>query len=292
MKRIVKITGWTLLSLILLFVGYAIYVYQTDYFIKAIIENDESELFYRPSKEMQAMEGLDYIEHRLEVADSISIYSYTFKARTTPKANIFLIRGNSGNITYYANSIQPLIANRFNIYSLDWRGYGKSNGIPNYKGVLKDTQVAFADFLAKTEGDSLQTIVYGMSLGGQIATKITKDNQEKVDALVLDGTLASAHSFVADNLRGFLESKLLKDASEFNQDYISVRDIADIRDVPKLIIHSKIDRAVPIERGKNVFEAAQEPKTFWETNTAHIKTLEELTEETIAKIDELLLKSR
>lgn len=288
MKKLLKIIGWTLLTLSILFVGYAIYVYQTDYFIKAIIDNDESALYYRPSKEMKSMEDLVYTEDRLKVEDSITIYTYEFKPTTPAKANIFLIRGNSGNITTYGNSIKPLADNGFHVYAVDWRGYGKSTGVPNYRGVLKDTQVAFSNFLVKTATDSLKTIVYGMSLGGQIATKITKDNQDQVDALILDGTLESAHSFLLDNVSGFILPKLVKDPSAFNQDYVAVTDIADIYGIPKLIIHSKSDRAVPFERGKNVFAAANEPKIFWETDTKHIATLEDLNEEAMEKIHELI----
>ena len=150
MRKVLKITGWTLLTLFILFIGYAIYTYQTNTFIKALVNNDESALFYRPSKEKQSMEGLSYTEHRLEVEDSVAIYSYKFKPSGTPKANIFLIRGNNGNISSYGNSIKPLVDNGFNVYSLDWRGYGKSTGVPSCKGILKDTQVAFDDFLEKT----------------------------------------------------------------------------------------------------------------------------------------------
>ncbi|MDB4206468.1 hypothetical protein N9773_00690 [Flavobacteriaceae bacterium] len=70
------------------------------------------------------------------------------------------------------------------------------------------------------------------------------------------------------------------------QNYVGVRDIADIDNTPKLIIHSRIDRDVPFIRGKNVFNAAKESKEFWETKTDHIMTLIDLTDEAIIKIME------
>lgn len=288
MKKILKIIALTFLALLIIVATYGIFLYQSDPFIKALVNNDESKLFYRPATEMQPMNDLDYSENILKVEDSINIYTYFFNPITESKANIFLIRGNSGNTSTYQDLIKPLVNNGFRVYATDWRGFGKSNGVPSYKGIMKDTETAFIDFLKQTENDSIKTIVYGMSLGGQLAIKLAKDNQTKVDALVLDGTLESAHSFIIDNFQEFYLQMFIKNSEKYNQDYVAIRDIADIGNVPKLIIHSKKDRAVPFERGKNIFDAAKEPKIFWETNTEHIKTLKDLPDETIERLNEII----
>ncbi|VAX34802.1 hypothetical protein MNBD_UNCLBAC01-1070 [hydrothermal vent metagenome] len=233
------------------------------------------------------MDELDYVEYILAVEDSINIYAYHFKPKGENKANIFMIHGAGGNVSSYRSLIKPLTENGFGVYALDWRGYGKSTGIPNYKGVMKDTEIAFQDFLDKTVKDSLKTVVYGMSLGGPMAIKITKDNQNRVSALILDGTVESAQSLAVDYAPvEYLKEKAKNSPEKFNQDYVGVRDIADIDNIPKLIIHSRLDKDIPFKRGKNVFDAAKEPKEFWETETEHIMTLRDLTEEAINKIFE------
>ncbi|MCX2745502.1 alpha/beta fold hydrolase [Mangrovivirga sp. M17] len=200
-----------------------------------------------------------------------------------------MIHGSGGNVSFYQPMIKTLVDNGFEVYALDWRGYGKSTGKPGYKGIMKDTQVAFTDFLNKAKGDSVQSIVYGMSLGGQLAVKITADNESQVDLLVLDGTVESAQSLAIDYAPAeFLKAKAKDTPEDFNQDYIAVRDIALIKNTPKLIIHSKSDKEIPFKRGKNVFEAAKEPKQFWETDTDHIMTLTDLPDETIERINALL----
>lgn len=287
MKKILKIIGWTFLILLLVGIGIGTYFYQTDPMIKAIVNNDESKLYYFPSKEMANMDELDYDESTLTVEDSIKIYTYQFRPKGENKANIFLIHGAGGNVSSYRNLIKPLTDNGFAVYALDWRGYGKSTGVPNYKGVMKDTEIAFQDFIKKTTKDSLKTIVYGMSLGGPMAIKITKDNQNQVNLLVLDGTVESAQSLAIDYAPvDYLKEKAKNSPEKFNQDYVGVRDIAEIKNIPKLIIHSRIDRDVPFIRGKNIFNSAKEPKEFWETKTDHIMTLRDLTDETIKKISE------
>jgi len=285
MRKTLRIIGWTILVLIIFGVGSGIYFYHTEPMLKAIINNDESKLYYFPIKEMENMEELNYSENILIVDDTLKIYTYEFKPRKNKMANIFLVHGAGGNVSTYKNLIKPLVANGFGVYALDWRGYGKSTGTPNYKGVMKDTEVAFKDFMDKTTIDSLKIIVYGMSLGGPMAIKITKDNQNQIDALILDGTVESAQSLAIDYAPiEFLKEKAKKSPEKFNQDYVGVRDIAQIKNIPKLIIHSRKDRDVPFNRGKNVFDSAKEPKEFWETETEHIMTLRDLTEEAITKI--------
>ncbi|PIB27870.1 alpha/beta hydrolase [Maribacter sp. 4G9] len=287
MKKIIKIIGWAFLILLLGVITIGTYFYQTDPMIKAIVNNDESKLYYFPTKEMDDMDELDYLESSLKVEDSIKIYTYQFKPIGEKRANIFLIHGAGGNVSTYRNLIKPLTDNGFGVYALDWRGYGKSTGVPNYKGVMKDTEIAFKDFSTKIARDSLKTIVYGMSLGGPMAIKITKDNQNKVNLLVLDGTVESAQSLAIDYAPvEYLKEKSKKSPEKFNQDYVGVRDIAEINNIPKLIIHSRMDRDVPFKRGQNVFNSAKEPKEFWETETDHIMTLRDLSDETVKKISE------
>ncbi|WP_299325997.1 alpha/beta fold hydrolase [uncultured Maribacter sp.] len=288
MKKPIKIIIRTLLVLLIIVISYGLFTYLSDPYIKALVQNNESKLFYRPSVEIEPFNDLNFSEQILTVEDSINIHTYLFHPSTKAKANIFLVRGNSGNTSQGKELIKPLVDNGFKVYSTDWRGYGKSNGVPNYKGLMKDTEIAFADFLNRTKNDSIKTIVYGMSLGGQLAVKLTKENQTKVDALVLDGSLESAHSFITDNFRAFYLKSFTNNAEDYNQDYIAIRDIAEIENIPKLIIQSAKDRAVPFERGQNIFNAAKEPKLFWETNTDHIRTIPELTEELNFKLIELI----
>lgn len=290
MKKALKIGGIIILMLVVFSVGTGFYFYQTDPMIKAMVKNDESKLYYFPVKEMEEMNDLKYSEKVLSVEDSLDIYTYYFEPTTkVSKGNIFFIHGAGGNVSKYKVLIKPLVENGYGVYAVDWRGYGNSTGKPSYKGVLKDTEVAFADFKNKTESDSLKTIVYGTSLGGQLAVKITADNQHEIDALVLDGSIQSAQQMAIDYAPvDFLKEKARNNPENFNQDYVAIRDIKEISNTPKLIIHSQSDRDVSFIQGENLYNAAMEPKEFWITDTRHIMTLKEHPDEAIQKIDELI----
>lgn len=290
MKKTLKVVGVIILILVLFSVITGVYFYQTDPMVKAMVDNDESKLYYFPVKEMEEMNDLKYSEKVLSVEDSLDIYTYYFEPTTkASKGNIFFIHGAGGNVSKYKVLIKPLVENGYGVYAVDWRGYGNSTGKPSYKGVLKDTEVAFADFKNKTESDSLKTIVYGTSLGGQLAVKITADNQHEIDALVLDGSIQSAQQMAIDYAPvDFLKEKARNNPENFNQDYVAIRDIKEISNTPKLIIHSQSDRDVSFIQGENLYNAAMEPKEFWITDTKHIMTLKEHPDEAIQKIDELI----
>lgn len=289
MKKILKFTGWIVLTITLLIIGFGIYKYQTDEILRAMINHDESKLSYGPLKEIVSLENFDVEEYELKVNDSIKIYTYLFKPSIECKGTIFYIHGSGGNAAYWSQLYKPLIDEGYAVYAADWRGYGKAAGSPNYRGVLEDTETAFKDFLSKTKNDSLKTIVYGMSLGGQLAIKITKDNPDKVDALVLDGAFESAQQIAIDYAPfEFLKNRARNHPESFNQLYVGSRDIKDIKNVPKLIIHSINDEGVPLSHGKNLFNNANQPKEFWETKTPHIMTLRDMPDEAIEKINNLI----
>ena len=249
----------------------------------------ESKMFYQPRREFDGMDDFLFDEKTITVEKNVEIYTYFFSCASRPKANIFLVHGNGGNVYTYKNMIRTLLAGGYNVYAVDWRGYGKSGGKPDYKGVLKDTEAAFDDFMSSSRHDSLKIVVYGMSLGGQIATKLVRERQGDVDALVLDGCLSSAQNLALDFMpAGFIRNSMRKNVKSFNQDYIAETDIQKITNIPKLIIQSVTDKTVSFYHAERLYENAREPKFLWKTATRHIRTLEELPDETICKIDQLL----
>lgn len=287
--KILKIIGLILLLGLVGIIGSGVYFYKTNPIFEGIVKNDESKLFYFPSKEMLPFKDLQHFEKVLKVNDSINIYTYVFKPKQQTNSKIFFIHGGGGNVSTYQDMIKPLVENGFEVYAFDWRGFGKSYGIPNYRGVLEDTEVAFNDFLNSETNENFKIVVYGMSLGGQLAVKITKENQSKVNLLVLDCSIESAQTLAMDySPISFLKEKAKNSPKDFNQDYVAVQDIKYIKNVPKIIIQGKNDKIVPVNRGKNLYNSAKMPKIYWETNTEHIMTLIDLPKETTERIKKQL----
>ncbi|BDD06012.1 alpha/beta hydrolase [Aureibacter tunicatorum] len=296
MTKAIKITFITIISIISISLISGAIVYFTNPNIQAItdriiaaIKNDESKLYYFPVKNLDDMSSITYEETVLQIDDKINIYTYKFPSNSlNKKADIFLIHGAGGNISKYLNQIKVLTNAGYEVHTLDWRSFGKSTGIPDYKNVLSDTKKAFELYLNKNDNDSSKTILYGMSLGGQVAIKLASDYKSYIDGLVLDGCVESAQACAIDMApAGFLKEKAQTNPDNFNQDYVAIRDIAMIKNTPKLIIHSENDKYVPFHRAEKLFASAQHPKLFWKSNSGHIQSLFQQPEESINRINQL-----
>jgi len=258
--------------------------------IQAIVKNDESKLFYFPVKEVDGMSEFNYEEIPLKVEDTVTVYAYFFKPDTDSiKASIFFIHGSGGNVGRYAKMIKPLLAGGFQVYALDWRGFGKSNGKPLHANVLKDTKVAFMDMEKREDVQTTPIVVLGQSLGGQVAVRLTMEFENRIDALVLDGSIASFPTLAADFAPiEYLRRRAENNPEDFNQPYIALEDIQEIEATPKLIIQSSEDRTVLPIRGKLLYENAKEPKAYWQTEGEHIFTLINYPVETVQRIEDLI----
>ncbi|MFD7100376.1 alpha/beta fold hydrolase [Streptomyces xanthophaeus] len=100
-------------------------------------------------------------------------------------APVLLVHGHPFNRTMWAPQTAALVASGYRVIAPDLRGYGES---PVRPGVLP--LAAFADDLAALLGrlDIEQTVVAGVSMGGQIAMEMRLRHPGLVRALVLSDT--------------------------------------------------------------------------------------------------------
>jgi len=75
---------------------------------------------------------------------------------------------------------------------LSYRGYGKSEGSPNEKGLKLDAEAAL-NYLyeQRPEIDPKRIIVFGRSLGGGVAIDLCSKHQSKIQALIVENTFTS-----------------------------------------------------------------------------------------------------
>jgi len=66
--------------------------------------------------------------------------------------------------------------------------------------------------------------------------------------------------------------------------YSAKEDVKEIKNLPKLFIHSKEDAEVPFNQGETVYNNACEPKQFWIYEGKHLQSASKYTQEFIQKI--------
>jgi fermentation-respiration switch protein FrsA (DUF1100 family) len=141
---------------------------------------------------------------------------------------------------------------------IDYRGYGKSEGLPFEQGLYLDGQAALS--WLKEEGvKEKEIVIFGKSLGGGVACEIAQGLELR--ALILESTFTSLKKVAA---RLF---PLFPPGISLGEDYQSLDKIPKVT-CPVLIIHGDRDELIPYEEGKALYEAAPLPKAFYPVNGA------------------------
>ena len=100
-----------------------------------------------------------------------------------PKGVVFFLHGNAGSLaSWFVNAWFYRQVN-FDLFMLDYRGYGKSTGrIQSEAQLRRDVMAAWLQIAPRYRG--LRTVVYGRSLGTALATGLAAQIQPDLTILV------------------------------------------------------------------------------------------------------------
>lgn len=238
-------------------------------------------LFFYPQKQMYdnpVARQFSPEDIYFKTSDGLTLHGWFFQAANLEaRATILVLHGNAENLSTHVNSVLWLIKEGFNLFIFDYRGYGKSQGSPSIKGVHLDAESALKALLSVPRVDKERIIVLGQSIGGAIAvyTVAHTPYKDRIAALVIDSAFSSYRLIAREKLAQFFItwpfqyplSYLASDA------YSPIRWIREVSCVPVLIIHGDKDPVVPMHHGQMLYEAAQDPKEFWETTVpGHVRS--------------------
>ncbi len=208
--------------------------------------------FPYPAGEWQPS-GLQFEDAWFQAADGTKLHGW-YLPRPEAVAAVLFCHGNAGNITHRAHVLEALTRQvGVSVLIFDYRGYGRSEGRPSEQGVLADARAA-RDWLAKRENLSPNEIVLmGESIGGAIATIVAGADGAK--ALILESTFnnlpdVAAYHYPWLPVRWLMRSRF--DAAAAIKHYHG----------PVMQVHGDADTIVPLQFGRRLFEAANEPKRF------------------------------
>jgi fermentation-respiration switch protein FrsA (DUF1100 family) len=152
----------------------------------------------------------------------------------------------------------------YNYFIFDYPGYGVSEGDPSPYANLMASHAAVE--WIHDHKDPKPLIIYGQSLGGNIAHRTVLDLKDKIPfkALILDGTFLSYRSIAwrkASDIWFLWPFQPL--AWLLMSDTYAPKDLASRAPVPLLVIHGQMDNVVPPVCGEEVYEQSPEPKEIW-----------------------------
>lgn len=246
------------------------------------------ERFYFPNKTLEPMDNLKFEEFSLKT-DTVMLTGIALKPEKKPKATVLFFHGAGGNVSKYTFMAKPLVESGYQVFLIDFRGYGKSTGKPTHVNIAQDGQLFLDYALKRKDVAGTKIILYGASIGSQVAVKLAKENPGKVHGLVLDGAMSSFTDIAAAYAPEAQREMILK---SLPSPYMAKEDIKATSKLPKLFIHSKEDRDVPYALGETVYQNAPEPKALYVYSGKHLEALKTNPAEVISKIDGLLLKKK
>lgn len=248
----------------------ALFLMRYLFFMSLFLSTACSEVFFYPQQEhlMTPQDiGLDYENVYLQAADGTKLHAWFLPATKLPRGTVLFLHGNAENISTHIGSVHWLPAAGYNVFLLDYRGYGQSGGRARLPNLFLDVDAALEHLVAHAEKYSPPLILLGQSIGGALAisTLAHSPHKNKVQTLVIESAFSSYRQIAREKLRAFWPTYLFSyPLSFFISNYRSpVREIHKLGGIPLLIIHGDADQTVPVHHSQQLFEAALEPKELW-----------------------------
>ena len=173
------------------------------------------------------------------------------KAKKSSRA-VLLCHGNAGNITTRLPKALAIASCGVAVFLFDYRGYGKSeDGDISEKAVYEDATSAYK-WLIQSAYREEDIILYGISLGGGAACYLAEEFNPA--ALSLESTFTSIPD-MCKVVYPWIPKFLV--GTQFN----NLERVRKLK-LPIKIIHGTADELIPIKMGRDLYEAASEPKWF------------------------------
>ncbi|HEX9160454.1 MAG TPA: alpha/beta hydrolase [Thermoanaerobaculia bacterium] len=194
-------------------------------------------------------------EQWITTRDGVRLNAWLFRSRDANAPLLVYFHGNGGNIGERGPIAANLAARGISVLLFDWRGYGKSDGIPAENALFIDAIAAYDHARKLTSDISL----YGESLGGPYAAYVAKERGAQ--SVVIENSFPSlaelGNALYAPIPLGWTAPLALTTARWLNA-----------AGAPVLVMHGKPDQVIPFKLGMSLYQQLRVPKELLVSETA------------------------
>lgn len=212
----------------------------------------QGQLIFHPGKDIHPPQayGLEGFDERFIEAGGERLQLWYRPARPGLPLVVYF-HGNASHLGNRAPKLAALAAKGFGVLGLSYRGYGKSTGEPSEQGLFADARATLAYAAAELHAPAEKLVLFGESLGSGVAVAMAAEHNVAAVALEAPYTSVAAR---AGELYPYVPVELL-----LKHKFDSLSRITQMK-APLLIFHGEKDATIPVEHGKALLAAANEPK--------------------------------
>lgn len=245
----------------------------------AMILSACSGYFFYPQKQLVRVPSdvnLHYQDVIVQARDGVDIHGWLLQAEA-PKGIVFFLHGNAENISTHIGSVYWLPEQGYDVLLMDYRGYGQSQGSPNFPQVFWDVDAMYRWLQDYAESKQLPVYILGQSLGASISSVYFSQlpkGQIIFQGVVLDAVFSGHRDITKDALRASVITWPFQFiAPHFvPKEFDPKSHVQHFSPTPVLFFHSPDDAVIPYHHGQVVYQNALNPKYWADTKGPHIAT--------------------
>ena len=215
----------------------------------------ERMFLFRPGRDIYQTPGevgLSYRELFIETPDGCRLCAWHLRP-AQPRASVIYFHGSTANMGILNEIFSLFDRCSLQVLAFDYRGYGKSTGVPSEEGLYADG-LAVARYFRTHLASGLPLIYWGRSLGTCVASFTAQ--QLAPDGLLLE----SAFPDKASLMKNYPYFRLF---SPFSRCKLRTQKYLQGHSFPVLLVHGDRDRTVPLEQGQQLFAQLSGPKDLY-----------------------------
>ena len=239
-------------------------------------------LFFYPAKNWVRTPSdinLDYQDIFISLQPDLKLHGWWLPAQGEVKGTVYFLHGNAQNVSTHIASVYWLPEQGYQVFMLDYRGYGHSQGVPGFPAVMDDVKAGWQWLLQQAAVKDRPLYILGQSLGAAVSGYVVATEpqlKQSLSGVVLDAGFASYPRVAKEAVAKSWLTWLLQwpVAKVFRSTYDLETVIKNIQPTPLLVMHGDSDRVISKAHAQRLFDMAGEPKQLLHYSGGHIEAFQ------------------
>lgn len=215
----------------------------------------QDRLMFHPEK-LPANKPYDFsaphreIQMQLNEETSISVVQF-LTTGSLPKGVVLYFHGNRKNIAWYASYASSFTKNGYEVWMMDYPGFGKSTGVLSEQNLYEEAAQLY--IMALSKFDAHRIIIYGKSLGTGIASWLA--SKRTAQQLILETPYYSITSLARHYIPIYPVNTLMRYK-------LPVYKYLALVNAPVTIFHGTSDNVIPYHNAERLMAIIQPKDKF------------------------------